>query len=253
MSYKSRDLFKPQWVFSNKTGHTIQKLPANSDGLGLTSQRQRQRMVEQLQLNGIKHPAVLAAMMKVPRHQFVDAALASRAYENDALPIGYGQTISQAFIVAKMMELALGTADASSPPHRWLEIGTGCGYQAAVMAHLAKQVLSIERLQPLYERAQENLLSLALENLWTYHGDGLLGLPKYAPFDAIVVAAAGLSIPSTLTEQLAIGGKLIIPVQEHRQQNLMVIHRQSRDSYVRQNIGRVRFVPLLSGVVDNMR
>jgi protein-L-isoaspartate(D-aspartate) O-methyltransferase len=250
MSKKSHDMVKPQGFFTNVTRQPRPSSAAASAGLGLTSERQRQRMVEQLQVWGIRHPRVLAAMMAVPRHQFVDAGLASRAYENDALPIGHGQTISQPYIVAKMMELALEPPGAKHSPHRWLEIGTGCGYQAAVMAQLASQVLSIERLRPLYERALENLAALDIDNLWTYYGDGLLGLVNHAPFDAIVVAAAGLSIPPHLTQQLAIGGRLIIPVQQQTEQNLMVIHRQTRDSYVRHTVARVRFVPLLPGVVE---
>ncbi len=250
MSKKSHDMVKPQGFFTNVTRQPRPSSAAASASLGLTSERQRERMVEQLQVWGIRHPCVLAAMMAVPRHQFVDAGLASRAYENDALPIGHGQTISQPYIVAKMMELALEPPRAKHPPHRWLEIGTGCGYQAAVMAQLASQVLSIERLRPLYERALENLASLDIDNLWTYYGDGLLGLANHAPFDAIVVAAAGLSIPPHLTQQLAIGGRLIIPVQQQTEQNLMVIHRQTRDSYVRHTVARVRFVPLLPGVVE---
>jgi protein-L-isoaspartate(D-aspartate) O-methyltransferase len=200
---------------------------------------------------GIANENVLSALAAVPRHVFIDDALASRAYDNDALPIGHGQTISQPYIVARMLELALEAPQISSPPHRWLEIGTGCGYQAAVMAQLARQVLSVERYRVLHDRAVQALDSLKIRNVWQWHGDGLLGLADHAPFDAIVVAAGGLQVPPALAEQLAIGGRLVIPVGPQHQQELLVIKRSGKDTFERRSVAAVRFVPLLSGVVDH--
>ncbi len=249
MPAKSKGMVRPQG-FSSNSASSGKLRNDGSASLGLTSERQRSRMVEVLAEAGIRHPAVLQAMAMVPRHLFVDAALASRAYENDALPIGHRQTISQPYIVARMLELALQAPQINAPPRRWLEVGTGCGYQAAVMAHLAGQVLSVERLAVLAEQARANLRTLNLPNLWTYLGDGLLGMPEHAPFDAIVVAAAGLQVPQALTSQLAIGGRLIMPVGPPLRQELLVIWRQDAKTFETRSVEPVRFVPLLAGVVE---
>lgn len=253
MPAKSKGMIRPQGFSSNGALSAATKNGTRNDGsvsLGLTSERLRSRMVELLADSGIAHPQVLQAIAAVPRHLFVDAALASRAYENDALPIGHRQTISQPYIVARMLELALQAPQVNSPPRRWLEVGTGCGYQAAVMAHLAGQVLSVERLAVLAERARANLRLLELPNVWTYLGDGLLGMPEHAPFDAIVVAAAGLQVPEALRSQLAIGGRLIMPVGPPQKQELLVVLRQDAKTFETRSITPVRFVPLLAGVVE---
>ncbi|KAG0190215.1 hypothetical protein DFQ28_002349 [Apophysomyces sp. BC1034] len=176
--------------------------------LALTSERVRQRMVERVRANGVVDERVLAALAAIPRHQFVDPAFAAQAYEDAALPIGHQQTISKPSVVARMLELAL----AGRTLEKVLEIGTGCGYQAAVLSHLAGDVYSIERVKSLYERAKTNLRPLRVPNIRLHYGDGRLGLPDVAPFDAIVIAAAGFDVPAALFEQLAIGGRLVAPV-----------------------------------------
>jgi protein-L-isoaspartate(D-aspartate) O-methyltransferase len=205
-------------------------------------------MVARLREQGIRDPRVLAAMASVARHAFVDAALASRAYEDTALPIGNQQTISQPYIVARMLEIAAG---APSGHRHWLEIGTGCGYQAAVMAQLADQVISIERIKALADRARANLRPLRVANLRLLHADGLAGYAPGAPYDAIVIAAAGLEIPAALLAQLAIGGRLVAPVEQTggavHQQRLTVIERTGEHDFARTLLEAVNFVPLLAG------
>src|SRR5262245_22552740 len=211
-------------------------------GIGMTSQRTRDRMIARLRAHGIRDEAVLAAMASVPRHQFVDAALASRAYEDTALPIGFQQTISRPFMVARMLE----TASESRALGRVLEVGTGCGYQAAVLALLAREVYSIERIEALAEKARANLRPLRLRNLRLVHGDGYKGLPEAGPFDAIVVAAAAPQVPAALTEQLAAGGRLVVPIGTDEQQ-LRVIARMATGKFVERRLDAVRFVPLRIG------
>jgi protein-L-isoaspartate(D-aspartate) O-methyltransferase len=212
-------------------------------GVGLTSQRTRDRMVQRLREKGIRDETVLAAMAHVPRHLFVDEALASRAYEDVALPIGFEQTISQPYIVARMLEaLRAGRSLA-----RVLEVGTGCGYQAAVLAQFAQEVYSIERIAGLLERARANLRPLRIANLRLAHGDGYKGLPEAAPFDAIVVAAAAPEVPVELTRQLAVGGRLIVPVGPEEQRLILVERRESR--CVESILEPVRFVPMRMGKV----
>ena len=177
-------------------------------GVGMTSQRTRDRMVGRLRKQGIADEAVLAAMSTVPRHAFVEEALASRAYEDDALPIGFEQFISRPYTVARMLEAARAGRELG----RALEVGTGCGYQAAVLARIAAEAFSIERLAALGEKARANLRPLRIPNLRLLHGDGYRGLPEVAPFDAIVVAAAAPVVPRVLLDQLARGGRLVIPV-----------------------------------------
>jgi protein-L-isoaspartate(D-aspartate) O-methyltransferase len=210
-------------------------------GIGFTSQRTRDRMVARLREQGIADEAVLAAMALVPRHQFVDEAFASRAYEDTALPIGFEQTISQPFIVARMIEALRG----GKSPARILEIGTGCGYQAAVMAQLAKEVYSVERIAGLLERARANLRALRLANLRLVHGDGARGLAEAAPFDAIILAAAAPAIPEALLQQLAVGGRLIAPLGTSSQ-SLCLVER-TKSGYKEQWLDAVRFVPMRIG------
>jgi protein-L-isoaspartate(D-aspartate) O-methyltransferase len=213
-------------------------------GIGMTSQRTRARMVERLREQGIADERVLAAMAAVPRHLFVEEALASRAYEDTALPIGFGQTISQPFVVARMIELLLHARELG----RVLEVGTGCGYQAAVLAHLAAEVYSIERIRELLERARGNLRELRLRNLRLAHGDGAAGMEKAAPFDSIIVAAAAPQLPQALLPQLARGGRMILPLRERGAdaQRLVLVER-SRLGYAETVLDPVRFVPLQAG------
>jgi protein-L-isoaspartate(D-aspartate) O-methyltransferase len=219
----------------------------NLAGIGMTSQRTRERMVERLREQGITDARVLAAMAAVPRHLFVEEALASRAYEDTALPIGFGQTISQPYVVARMIE-ALGH---NRELGKVLEVGTGCGYQAAVLASLAKEVYSVERIRELLDRARANLRELRLKNLRLAHGDGASGLEKAAPFDSIIVAAAAREMPQALLQQLARGGRMILPLRDPREpgveaQRLVLVGR-SRLGYTEATLDPVRFVPLRAG------
>jgi protein-L-isoaspartate(D-aspartate) O-methyltransferase len=207
----------------------------------MTSQRTRDRMVARLREKGIRDEVVLAAMASVPRHIFVEEALASRAYEDTALPIGFEQTISQPFVVARMIEAVRGQRPLASV----LEIGTGCGYQAAVLAHLAKNVYSVERIADLLEKARSNLRPLRLSNLRLVHGDGALGQPEGAPYDAIIVAAAARGVPGALLQQLAPGGRMIVPVGSG-DQALCLIERTAT-GFTEKWLDAVRFVPLRGG------
>lgn len=212
----------------------------------LTSERVRERMVERLRANGIRDARVLSAMSTVPRHMFVDPGLAAQAYEDSALPIGHHQTISKPSVVARMLELA----SSGRLLDRVLEIGTGCGYQAAVLSQLARDVYSIERIKPLYERAKLNLRPLRVPNIRLHYGDGRIGLPAAAPFDAIVIAAAGFDVPQALVEQLAVGGRLVAPVAESGdKQVLTLVERVAPSQWRESQLDRVFFVPLKSGVI----
>jgi len=212
-------------------------------GIGMTSQRTRARMIDRLREKGIRNEAVLAAMAAVPRHVFVEEALASRAYEDTALPLGMGQTISQPFIVARMIELLLNGRPALG---RTLEVGAGCGYQAAVLGQLTSEVYALERIGPLLEKAKANLRTLQQFNVRLKHADGQHGLPEVAPFDSIIVAAAGIAIPPALLAQLAPGGRMILPVGTG-EQYLSLIERTAQ-GLVETRLDAVRFVPLLSGM-----
>jgi protein-L-isoaspartate(D-aspartate) O-methyltransferase len=207
----------------------------------MTSQRTRDRMVARLRENGIRDEAVLAAMASVPRHIFVEEALASRAYEDTALPIGFEQTISQPFVVARMIE----AMRAQKPLVNVLEVGTGCGYQAAVLARLAKDVYSVERIATLLEKARGNLRPLRLSNLRLVHADGSLGLPEAAPFDAIIVAAAASGVPHALLQQLAPGGRIIVPVGSGDQALCLI--EKTATGFTEKWLDAVRFVPLRGG------
>jgi protein-L-isoaspartate(D-aspartate) O-methyltransferase len=213
------------------------------DGIGMTSARTRERLVARLREQGIKDPEVLERIRAVPRHLFVDEALASRAYEDTALPIGHGQTISQPYIVARMTESLIE----NGRPRKVLEVGTGCGYQTAVLAPLVTTLYSVERIAALQQRARQVLRDLRLNNVHMKHGDGFEGWAAYAPYDGIIVAAAAYSVPAALLEQLAEGGRLVIPVGTDRGQELLRVTRRG-DRFERETLGPVIFVPLLQGL-----
>ena len=213
------------------------------NGIGMTSQRTRTRMIERLREQGIRDERVLTAMAAVPRHIFVGEALAHRAYEDTALPLILGQTISQPYVVARMTELLLAGRNGLG---KTLEIGAGCGYQAAVLAMLTKQVYSVERLAPLLAQARENLKQMGLGYVRLKHGDGMAGLPEAAPFDTITVAAAAASAPPALLEQLAPGGRLMIPLGGIDQ--AVCLYGRGPNGIVETRLDGVRFVPLLPGV-----
>jgi len=210
-------------------------------GIGMTSQRTRMRMIERLREQGIKDEAVLAAMFEVPRHLFVDEAMASRAYDDVSLPINFNQTISQPYIVARMIEILRSTG----PLDRVLEIGTGCGYQAAVLGKVARDVYSLERIQPLYERARRQLRDLKIRNVSVRYADGNAGLPEAAPFDGIIMAAAAPALSVVLREQLAVGGRMVLPVGV-QEQWLYLVERDVR-GFRETQLEPVKFVPLLIG------
>jgi protein-L-isoaspartate(D-aspartate) O-methyltransferase len=196
---------------------------------------------------GVKHAKTLDAIATVPRHAFMDAGLHPQAYEDSALPIGHQQTISKPSVVARMIELL---HKSKQPLNKVLEIGTGCGYQAAVLSLLANEVYSIERIRPLHDLARDNLRPFRIKNLRLIYGDGILGLPQAAPFDSIILAAAGLGIPDALLDQLAIGGRLVAPVARNaKEQQLLLIERVSSHRYQRTALDEVFFVPLQSGIV----
>lgn len=210
----------------------------------MTSARTRERLIERLRANGIRNATVLDRIRSVPRHLFVDEALSSRAYEDVALPIGFGQTISQPWIVARMTEALL-----EGPPLKnVLEVGTGCGYQTAVLAPLVGKLYSIERLKPLLDRTRKRLKSLDIGNVRFKHGDGAKGWPTQAPFDGILVAAAPHAVPEALIQQLAVGGRLIVPIGPEGQQELFRITRKE-NKIDRERLGAVAFVPLIQGRV----
>jgi protein-L-isoaspartate(D-aspartate) O-methyltransferase len=214
-------------------------------GIGMTSARTRDRLVQRLRDQGIRSEAVLEQVRTVPRHIFIDEALASRAYEDTALPIGFAQTISQPFIVARMTEALLE----GGPLRNVLEVGTGCGYQTAVLSALVSKLYSVERIEPLLVRAKARLKELGVRNVRFRHGDGALGWKANAPYDGILVAAAPLKIPDALIEQLAVGGRLVVPVGAEGQQEL--IRLQKRESRLeRESLGPVAFVPLVAGAAS---
>jgi protein-L-isoaspartate(D-aspartate) O-methyltransferase len=214
---------------------------ARYNGIGMTSQRTRNRLIERLRAEGIQDEVVLAAMNAVPRHIFVDEALASRAYDDVSLPIGFGQTISQPYIVARMTEILRN----GTQLQRALEIGTGCGYQAAVLSGVAEEVYSVERIQPLFERATNSLKELGINNVTLRYADGNIGLPEFAPYDGILMAAAATHIPRALLEQLAVGGRMVLPLGA-QEQYLHLIER-TEEGLRETRLEAVRFVPLLMG------
>ncbi len=212
-------------------------------GIGMTSQGTRDRLVRRLRENGIRDERVLRAIADTPRHEFVDEALSSRAYEDTALPIGLGQTISQPWVVAKMTEALLQ----DGTPEKVLEVGTGSGYQAAVLAGLVAQVFTVERIEELLKLARRRFHKLGLNNIYTRHADGHLGWPSQAPFDGIIITAAATHVPAELTEQLRVGGVLVAPVERGSMQRLLAIHR-TEDGFSEEDLGGVIFVPMLSGL-----
>ena len=215
-------------------------------GIGMTSARTRDRLVSRLREQGIDQPEILARIRDVPRHLFVDEALETRAYEDSALPIGQGQTISQPYIVALMTQALLEEGDSLRRPAKVLEVGTGCGYQTAVLAPLVERIFTIERLNGLLQSARQRLSALGLSNIRYRHGDGLQGWPGQAPFDGILVAAAPPAVPGIFLEQLAPGGRLVIPVGPAGDQDLIRITMESSGP-VQEQLCRVSFVPMLGG------
>ena len=242
----------PQAVASPSRSHSYAQERAQVQLAPLAGPRQhalvsdgvRRAMVQRVAKQGVSDPVVLGALDTVPRHQFMDEGLAPQAYIDASLPIGHHQTISQPYIVARMIEVMRAGQDLQ----RVLEIGTGCGYQAAVLACVAKEVYSIERIKPLHELAKANLRPMRLANLRLHYGDGMLGLPQAAPFDGIILAAAGLEVPQALLEQLNIGGRLVAPVGA-RTQHLELVTRVSKNEWVRQTLEDCHFVPLRPGTV----
>ena len=212
------------------------------EGAGMTSQRNRDRLAERLAEQGIADPRVLEAMRTTPRHLFVESALADRAYEDTALPIGHGQTISQPWVVAAMTQAAI-----EAEPSRVLEIGTGSGYQAAVLAPLVRHVFTIERIAPLVERARRRLRDLRIRNVHVRLDDGGLGWRVSAPFDTVLVTAGAEALPEALLKQVAAGGRVVIPIGKGDVKELCVFTRDG-DGWRRRRLGRVRFVPLMAGV-----
>ena len=211
-------------------------------GIGMTSQRTRSRLVERLREQGIHNEHILDVISETPRHAFVDEALAHRAYEDTALPIGFNQTISQPYIVAKMTEVLL----ADGPVENVLEVGTGSGYQAAVLARLVPKVYTVERISGLLNRARELLSTIGYRNIQFKHADGGMGWSDRGPFDAIIVTASPRVVPEALIEQLSLTGRMLVPVGEARHQELVLIQRKG-DEVERQVLEAVKFVPLLSG------
>jgi protein-L-isoaspartate(D-aspartate) O-methyltransferase len=211
-------------------------------GIGMTSARTRERLIQRLMEQGIRDPRVLDRIRNVPRHLFMDEAIASRAYEDTALPIGFGQTISQPYVVARMTE----AVTVGGTPEKVLEIGTGCGYQTAVLAPLVGRLYSIERIGTLLDKARQRVRKLGVKNVRFKHADGAEGWKSIAPFDAILVAAAPHAVPMKLLEQLKDGGRLVAPIGPEGQQELLRLTRRG-DQYMRERLGIVSFVPLVGG------
>lgn len=219
------------------------KLEPASRGIGMTSQGTRDRLVRRLREHGIRDERVLKAVATTPRHEFVDEALSSRAYEDTALPIGLGQTISQPWVVAKMTEALLD----GGTPQKVLEVGTGSGYQAAILAALVPTVFTVERIEELLKLARRRFHRLRLNNIYTRYADGHLGWPSQAPFDGIIVTAAASHVPLELIEQLKVDGVLVAPVEKNGMQRLLLI-RRTEDGHEESDLGGVIFVPMLSGL-----
>ncbi|CAM8632626.1 Pcm Protein-L-isoaspartate carboxylmethyltransferase [Oxalobacteraceae bacterium] len=230
-------------VVASKQQRQVSTVDSGGGAL-LVSEAVRKAMVRRIAQQGVKDAAVLSAMESVPRHYFLEPGLASQAYVDTALPIGYHQTISKPSIVARMIELMREGVDGKLL--RVLEIGTGCGYQAAVLAQVAHEVYSIERMRPLHELARSNLRALCIPNLRLHYGDGMLGLPQCGPFDGIILAAAGLDVPQALLDQMALGGRLIAPVGE-RAQRLKLVIRTKPNEWVADLLEPCHFVPMRPG------
>lgn len=220
-------------------------MSTKQDGIGMTSARTRDRLVSRLHEAGIRNERVIEALRRLPRHLFVDEALAHRAYEDTALPIGHGQTISQPYIVARMTELLLAD-ESPENRRRVLEIGTGSGYQTAMLCAVASEVYSVERIEPLLRSARRNLQQLNFRNFRLKHADGQLGWPEYSPYDAILITAAAAELPSALFDQLRPGGRIVAPIGRADRQELVVVQRNEQGE-TREIIELVNFVPLLAG------
>ena len=213
-------------------------------GIGMTSARTRDRLVARLKEQGIRDARVLALIRSTPRHLFVDEALASRAYEDTALPIGLGQTISQPYVVARMTEALI----AGGPLENVLEVGTGCGYQTAILASLVKRVYTVERIAALSQRARDTLGELKIRNVFFRHTDGGWGWPQHGAYDGIIVTAAPEEVPKPLLQQMTIGGRMVIPVGAGGSQDLLLVTRRDVERYDREVLDKVVFVPLLGGL-----
>jgi len=221
--------------------------PSAFKGEGMTSQRARDRLAATLKESGIRDPRVIEVIRNTPRHHFIDQALHSRAYENTALPIGHGQTISQPWVVARMTEALLEHFN-GGVPQKVLEIGSGSGYQAVVLAALVGQLFTVERIEELLRQARRRFRQLGLTNVRSRHDDGKLGWPDAAPFDAIILTAAGDAIPSQVLDQLSPGGVLVAPVGSPSSQVLLRIRGDGQGDFVQEELGPVSFVPLLGGI-----
>jgi protein-L-isoaspartate(D-aspartate) O-methyltransferase len=230
---------------SNKANHTTFGMSNHFQGIGMTSQRTRDRLVERLRAEGIQNQRVLEVIRTTPRHMFIDEALAHRAYEDTALPIGHGQTISQPYIVARMTEIILE----NGIPDKVLEVGTGSGYQSAVLARLVPKVYTVERINALLMRARQVHRSLRLMNIYTRHSDGSWGWPDKAPYPAIMVTAAPEHVPESLLEQLSVGGRMVIPVGSTSGAQTLRLITRTPGGFEQQTLTGVHFVPLLDGSI----
>jgi len=235
----SRQVVRPQ-------DRLFAKAAPTPTGMGLDSSRVRDRMIQRIAAQGTDHPAVLSALASVERHRFVDTALVNQAYEDTSLPIGLGQTISKPSVVARMLALLL--ENTSAPLGRVLEIGTGCGYQAAVLSFIAGEVYTMERLKGLHDKARANLRGLQRPNIHLLFGDGFAGYPTGGPYAAIISAAGGVSVPQTWIDQLAVGGRLVAPTQTPGGQQSLVVIDKTSTGFVKQILEPVLFVPLKSGL-----
>ena len=245
-----RTLLRPQRDLAAAHADNSAQRRAAPAGLGLDSADVRRRMAERLREGGVAEPRILAAFATVPRHQFVDAALATQAYEDTSLPIGHGQTISKPSVVARMLELLFGGAKAQQAGNLGavLEIGTGCGYQAALLCEVASRVVSVERLKPLHEKACALLAPMRSNKLRLVYGDGMVGHAPGAPYDSIIAAAGGAALPDAWLEQLAVGGRLVSPVQQAGGGQALVVVDRKEQGFERRVHEAVRFVPLKSGL-----
>lgn len=247
---KSRGVLRPQRLLEQAHVEAARaELPV---GLGMDSAVVRRQMVQRLRQTGLGHQSVLDAMAAVPRHQFVDAGLAAQAYEDTSLPIGHGQTISKPSVVGRMIALLFEGANARQNGHlgRVLEVGTGCGYQAAVLARLGRFVISVERIKPLHDRARTLMGTQGTDGLRLVYGDGILGHPPNAPYDSIIAAAGGDSMPAAWTDQLGVGGRLVVPMRQPGQDRQVLVVVDRTEQGIRQTLYEaVNFVPLKSGLI----
>jgi protein-L-isoaspartate(D-aspartate) O-methyltransferase len=245
----ARAVLRPQALLQHSVDHAANS--KSPSGVGLDSADVRARMVERLRAGGIQHPLVLNVMARVQRHRFVDSALVIQAYEDTSLPIGHGQTISKPSVVARMIELLMGSAQARASNNlgKVLEIGTGCGYQAAVLACMAKQVVSVERLKALHDKARELLVHERGASMRLVYGDGMRGHAPNAPYDSIIAAAGGDALPDAWLAQLAVGGRLVAPVEMGSSRQALVVVDHTEHGFERHVFETVQFVPLKSGMV----